>query len=336
MKLKVLIAMTLVFVILFCPINAFSHEDEENNDLHEIDGVVIDNEYPNQSVFGEGIYELYWRIENDIIYMAMIGETTGWVAIGFGPITLHKGGDIVSGWVDDNGTVSIVDCYFPDMYPPHPHDTDQNGTHDIISYNGTEQNNKTIIEFSRKLITGDEHDTDILLNSSLEIMWSLGSTDNWRQKHSKAGFASVNFTAGKSSEKVVVWQGHAIVSIIGLILAIFIVINGAKLTGRIKGKKGVKTYKLHRVFSILFGLFMVGTVFYGLWIVSQHGKPILSSVHGWLGLIIAIFAILQLIPCIFVKNRSKIKIPHMLIGYSLLLLVILQVILGAQIVYGLF
>jgi hypothetical protein len=261
----------------------------------------------------------------------MVGETTGWVAIGFGPITLHKGADIVSGWVEDNGNVSVIDCYFPDMYPPHPHDTDMNGTYDILSYNGTEQNSKTTIEFSRLLSTGDEYDNDIPLNESMEIFWSIGSSDNWQEKHEKAGFATVNFTSGEHSEQVVDWLGHAILSIIGLILAIFIVVNGAKLTGRIKGKKGAKTFKLHRILSILFGLVMIGTFFYGLWVTSQHETPILSSIHGWLGLIIAIFALLQLLPCLFVKKRTKIKIPHMIIGYSLFVLVIIQVIWGLQI-----
>lgn len=127
------------------------------------------------------------------------------------------------------------------------------------------------------------------------------------------------------------WIGHAIVSIVGLILAVFIVINGAKLTGRLKGKEGAKTFKVHKILSILFGIFMIGSFFYGLWVTSQHGTPILSSVHGWLGLIIAIFAILQLFPCLFVKKRTKIKIPHMIIGYSLLFLVVLQVVWGAHI-----
>lgn len=103
------------------------------------------------------------------------------------------------------------------------------------------------------------------------------------------------------------WIGHAIVSIIGLILAISILISGAKLTGRIKGKKGANTYKIHKIVSVLFSIFMIGTFFYGLLVTSGHGSPLLSSVHGWLGLIIFIFAVGQLIPCLFVKNRTRIK-----------------------------
>ncbi len=330
-RFEVLTTSLLVIVVIYCSIFAVAHEDENNSDLHEIDGVIESDEYTNQSVFGDGSYELSWSIEDDIIYIGMTAKTTGWVAIGFSPISLHKGSDIVSGWVDDNGTVNIIDCYFPDMYPPHPHDTSQNGTFDILSYNGSEQNGKTVIEFSRKLSTGDDLDNDILLNRSMEIMWSYGSTDIWNEKHEKAGYATINFSSGEHTELVVDWLGHAIVSITGLIIAVMVVYNGAKLTRRIKGKKGAKTFKLHRIYSLLFGIIMIGTFFYGLWVTSQHGVPVLTSIHGWLGLIIAIFAILQLLPCLFVKKRTKIKIPHMIIGYILLVLVIIQVIWGAYV-----
>lgn len=127
------------------------------------------------------------------------------------------------------------------------------------------------------------------------------------------------------------WLGHAIVSIIGLIFAILILISGAKLTGRIKGRKGANAYKIHKLVSFLFSVFMVATFFYGLWVTSQHGTPILNSVHGWLGLVIAVIAVSQLIPCLFVKNRTRIKFPHMIFGYMLVFLVVLQVSWGIHI-----
>jgi hypothetical protein len=330
-RFEVLITVVLVVLIIFCSIFVVAHEDEENSGSHEIDGFVGSDEYPNHSVFGEGSYKLSWRVEDDIIFIGMVAETTGWVAIGFSPVSLHKGADIVSGWVDDNGTVNIIDCYFPDMYPPHPHDTQQNGTYDILSYNGTEQNDRTIIEFSRLVSTGDDLDNDVLLNGSMEIFWSYGSSDVWTEKHEKAGFAIVNFTVGEHTELVVDWLGHAIVSVIGLVFAILVVYNGAKLTGRIKGKKGAKTFKIHRILSLLFGITVIGTFFYGLWVTSQHGAPVLLSVHGWLGLLITLFALAQLLPCLFVKKRTKIKIPHMIIGYVLLILVFIQILWGAYV-----
>ena len=137
--------------------------------------------------------------------------------------------------------------------------------------------------------------------------------------------------AEEALEQVVDWLGHAIVSGVGLVFALLVVYNGAKLTGRINGKKGAKTYKIHRILSLLFGFIMIGTFFYGLWVTSQHGAPVLLSIHGWLGLIIALFALAQLLPCLFVKKRTKIKIPHMIIGYFLLFLLVIQVIWGMHV-----
>ena len=126
-------------------------------------------------------------------------------------------------------------------------------------------------------------------------------------------------------------MGHAILGITGLVLAIEVLITGAMTTGRIKRLEGTNSFKLHRKVSILFGLFMLGTFFYGLWIVSQHGEPILTSVHGWLGLIISIITIVQIIPCLAVKERRKIRIPHMVLGYAAAVLVVIQTALGIEI-----
>jgi len=144
----------------------------------------------------------------------------------------------------------------------------------------------------------------------------------------------VGSVAASEDEELTVfdWAGHAIVSIIGFIFALLILITGAKLTGRIKKIDGLNSFNLHRAASILFSLFMVGTFFYGLLVTSGHETPLLSSsVHGWLGLLIVIFALLQVIPSVFIKKRNKIKFPHMMIGYSLVFLVMLQIIVGVQI-----
>jgi len=76
---------------------------------------------------------------------------------------------------------------------------------------------------------------------------------------------------------------------------------------------------------------MLVTFFYGLWVTSQHGKPLLESVHGWLGLIIALGAVMQLIPSIIIKKRIKIKTSHMILGYLLASLVVLEVAWGIHI-----
>ena len=127
------------------------------------------------------------------------------------------------------------------------------------------------------------------------------------------------------------WIGHAITSIGGLILIIIAIINGATLTGRLKRAGTTNAFNLHKHISVLFSLFMVGTFFFGLWVTSQHDEGILSSVHGWLGLAIVILAVLQLVPCFASKRRAKVRLPHMIIGYTTALLVIIQIAWGLEI-----
>jgi len=123
------------------------------------------------------------------------------------------------------------------------------------------------------------------------------------------------------------WIGHGIVSVIGLVLAIGAQIAGAMLAGRIK-KMSSGIFQLHRRVSLLYASFMVGTFVYGLWVASQHDEPLLTSVHGRLGLVIAALALLQVIPSLVIEKRTHIRFIHMILGYSMALLVLFQSALG--------
>lgn len=127
------------------------------------------------------------------------------------------------------------------------------------------------------------------------------------------------------------WLGHAIISITGLILLIVVIVNGARLSGRIKSAGATNAFKLHRNVSVLFSLFMFGAFFFGLWITYSHEEELLSSVHGWLGLVIVILAGAQLIPCFAFKRGKKIKLSHMILGYVLAFLVVIQTAWGLEI-----
>lgn len=127
------------------------------------------------------------------------------------------------------------------------------------------------------------------------------------------------------------WVGHAIVSIVGLALVFLVLINGATLSGKLKRVGEANIFRLHRNLSVLFCLFMVSTFFYGLWVTSQHGEALLSSVHGWLGLAIVTISVLQVVPCFVLKRRMRIRPLHMILGYASVLLVIIQTAWGLEI-----
>ncbi len=67
---------------------------------------------------------------------------------------------------------------------------------------------------------------------------------------------------------------------------------------------------------------------YGLIVITLRLKPVLLSIHGWLGLSIMIISIFQVLPCYIFKTRKRPKHSHMLLGYSLGILVTVQATIG--------
>lgn len=126
------------------------------------------------------------------------------------------------------------------------------------------------------------------------------------------------------------WLGHAVVSITGLFLIVITVVNGAILTGRLK-RGATNAFVVHRNVSVLFSVFMFGTFFFGLWVTYSHGEGLLTSIHGWIGLAILVLAVIQVIPCFVSKQRSKIRRLHMVAGFSVAVLVVIQTAWGLEI-----
>ncbi|MBD3190631.1 MAG: hypothetical protein GF308_08300 [Candidatus Heimdallarchaeota archaeon] len=151
------------------------------------DGIIDDGEYSHNASFGSGDFNLFWSIGVDTIYFGMEGATTGWVSLGIEPTFAMKDADMIFGWVLDNGTVEILDAFSTGNYGPHPPDTELGGTNDILSFNGSQKDSITIIEFSRPLDTGDNYDKAIPLNATLDIIWALGSSDDYTSSHSSRG-----------------------------------------------------------------------------------------------------------------------------------------------------
>jgi cytochrome bd-type quinol oxidase subunit 2 len=126
------------------------------------------------------------------------------------------------------------------------------------------------------------------------------------------------------------WVGHALLSVIALILSIIMIFTGGLITKRFKKPIMKNAFKTHKIVTRSFFVIILITFFYGLWLTSTHDTPLLNSAHGIIGLIIIIFTILALLlnPC-FVNNKKVSKI-HSYFGFVILLLVIIQIIFGIQ------
>ncbi|MFX0052495.1 MAG: DOMON domain-containing protein [Candidatus Hodarchaeota archaeon] len=164
------------------------------------DGIINLDEYSDSKSFYDGNFILYWQIEGDIIYLGFIGTTNGWVTIGIEPTVSMLDADMIFGWVNMNSTVEILDCFSTGKYGPHPPDTELGGTNDILAYNGSEDSGKITIEFSRKLAPGDEYDKEIPATGEVNIIWALGPSDNYLDKHTRKGAGTMSMSMDSTSD----------------------------------------------------------------------------------------------------------------------------------------
>ncbi|MDF0589579.1 DOMON domain-containing protein [Candidatus Methanocrinis natronophilus] len=157
------------------------------------DGVISEGEYARKISLSGGIFEVFWKNDAETLYMAIKGETGGWVSIGFDPSVWMRDADIVIGYVDDEGEVYARDAYSTGNYGPHPPDTDLGGTDDLLEYGGSEKDGFTVIEFKRKMETGDEFDRALRSGETVNIIWGISYSDDPERRHQRAGKGKVTF-----------------------------------------------------------------------------------------------------------------------------------------------
>jgi len=91
-------------------------------------------------------FKLYWsHLDDDVINIGMEANTTGWIAIGLSPNGGMEHSDIMIGWVDDDGSVTLQDRYTGDsMSRPSLDDEDH-----LTLIEGEEEDGITRIRFQR-------------------------------------------------------------------------------------------------------------------------------------------------------------------------------------------
>jgi hypothetical protein len=188
----VLIASALALVLIsgcIQPGTGPSNESGQKSAVTEAwkpDGIVTVGEYAQSvdlSRMGSGEnFILYWKNDADDLYMAMKGQTNGWIAIGFEPSDWMKDADMVVGFVNGSNTTA-EDQYCTGNYGPHLADTALGGTDDILNYGGKEEGGYTTIEFRRKMNTGDIYDKAFNSSQKVNVIWSMADSDSVSLKH---------------------------------------------------------------------------------------------------------------------------------------------------------
>lgn len=196
MKQEYIILFSVAILLLGCvqpPETPSTITEQEISVEWTPNGIISDGEY-SRSVhlygiqghgYSGGDLEVHWKNDEENIYMALKGETDGWVSIGFDPVEWMKESDLIVGAVNGDAVI-VEDQYSTGNYGPHLQDELLGGTNDILTYGGGETDGYTIIEFKRKLYTKDEFDKALVPGDMVSIIWGMADIDDPQLKHNVA------------------------------------------------------------------------------------------------------------------------------------------------------
>lgn len=151
------------------------------------DGVISDGEYSRYQRIGE--IDVFTRVEGDSVMIALRAQTVGWMALGIDPEDKMKGADMLLCYVKDS-QAAVVDMYSTGTFGPHPPDDKQGGTADAAMVSGTQKDGVTVVEFKRKLNTGDGKDKPLKLGEN-KVLWAIGDSTDIAAKHSRRGYGTL-------------------------------------------------------------------------------------------------------------------------------------------------
>jgi hypothetical protein len=147
-----------------------------------VDGVVNPSEYSFSKDFKKLV--LYINRTSDALYVAVVGNTKGWVAFGLGSL-LMNGSTIFMGYVKNDGTAQFK----PQAGKNHTHqDTTKAVADTIVAYAMKEADGKTTLEVELKpasYITSGQ--------SELDVIYAEGTEKSFLPIHMFRGSLAVKF-----------------------------------------------------------------------------------------------------------------------------------------------
>ncbi|HSD57459.1 MAG TPA: DUF2202 domain-containing protein [Methanotrichaceae archaeon] len=157
------------------------------------EGIVGENEYsrsmvlssPAKQGYSGGEMEVFWKNDQEHLYMALKSTTDGWLSVGFEPSEWMKDADTIMGFVEGERAI-VMDEYCTGNYGPHVEDTTLGGTNDILSFGGRREGGYSVIEFKRKLNTGDEFDKAFSPGQRISLIWATADSNDHDLKHNVA------------------------------------------------------------------------------------------------------------------------------------------------------
>jgi len=165
-----------------------------------VDGVVTDMEYAHMYHDEKIGMMLRWEAVGDVMYICMEAPATGWIGLSFMPMdgTIH--GDTVIGYVNaDTQEAFLSDQVAPgNAHFPHFDDRRFGGETSFLEVVGSEVGGRTVIEFSRALMTGEPTDAPFMDMGLMTMISFHPTADDYVSYHSKwYNVVTINYVSGE-------------------------------------------------------------------------------------------------------------------------------------------
>lgn len=134
-----------------------------------------------------GEFTFTWEVRGDDLFARMSAPTTGWVAVGFEPSSAMRDADMVIGYVGDSGLV--LEDHFGNGLIRHASDASLGGASSVEPLEGTEEDGRTTIAFSRPLAATDDFDQPLPLGQEITVIYAFGpdGRDDLTTRHRARG-----------------------------------------------------------------------------------------------------------------------------------------------------
>ena len=149
-----------------------------------VDGKIGASEYAKSFKHDASGTALYWSITGDTIQIGIRTQAEGWVGVGFLPEkTKSKQGADQYIFTVEGGKPVAFDLYQSSAAGPPVLDEQNGGKKSILQSAVVREGNTWVVEFTRKLKTGEKTDMDLVPGKKFFLLLALGTSEAWRSPH---------------------------------------------------------------------------------------------------------------------------------------------------------
>ena len=162
------------------------------------DGKIEPSEYENSQFYSSG-FTVYWKNDTQFVYIGLQSSTEGWLSLSFIDNLRSGGMDTIIGFADTAGQSSIFDLWSPThIEGSAKNDTELGGQFSLIDWavlqalpvDEEEVEAYTVVEFRRRLNTGDANDIQLLPGPNLFI-WAYSNSDDIKTSSAFRGYGVI-------------------------------------------------------------------------------------------------------------------------------------------------